>query len=292
MKLSRVVLVVLALSMLLGAATCIYTVEQTEVGIVTRFGRPLESSRQPGPHLKLPWPIDRVHPVDARTLLFENEPSELLTLDKKNVLVDSFVVWRIADPIQYTRTVRTRIEAEARLLDLSASALGTAVGKTPMERFIAIGEGASGLSEVAREVVGALNRETRASLGVEVLDFQISGFNLPPQNRQSVIARMRAERSRIATRYRSEGEERALKIKAASDAECTRILAEAKSSAERVRGEAEARALEILGDAHAKNPELYRFLRTLSSYETILDEDTVVMIDGDSPLLEPLHHAR
>lgn len=208
--------------------------------------------------------------VDQRLLVFDNEPTEMLTRDKKcspatrsNVLVDSFLCWRIADPLRFVQTVRTRPEAEARLLDLTASELGAAVGSEPLDSFLRPGPapgpepsgdpqaevsqaddprpGLTKLREVAERARRQVHELALASFGIEVVDLEINGFNLPRQNRKSVIERMRAERARIATRYRSEGEEEALKIKALATAEREQVLAEARAEAEVLRGRATPR---------------------------------------------------
>jgi modulator of FtsH protease HflC len=223
--------------------------------------------------------------LDRRTLLFDNEPIEMLTQDKKNVLVDSFVCWRIVDPLRFAQTVRTRAEAEARLFDISTSELGTAVGSEPMASFINVEPGGVQLQEVSQRVGGAVDKVMRGSFGIEVVDLQINGLQLPLQNRQSVIERMRAERDRIATKYRSEGEEEALKIEAQATAARERILAESRGRAESIRGAGEARALDLFAKAYAQDPEFYRFLKTMQTYETIIDDRTTIFLESDSKLM-------
>lgn len=281
--------IVTGVAILILGRSILFTIHETEVGIVTRFGKPLAERAEPGLNWKLPWPIDAVVRLDRRLLLFDNVPTEMLTLDKRNVLVDSFILWRIADPLKFAQTVRTRAEAEARLLDLTASELGAAVGGEPLESWINVEPEEVRLSEVAARTAESISATAGESFGIEVVDLRINGFNLPPQNRSSVIERMQAERSRIATAYRSEGEEEALKIAAEAAKEQDAILAEAASRAEAVRGAGEAEALGILADAYGTNPELYRFLRSLESYEEILDEDTTIFLESDSKLLEALH---
>lgn len=266
----------------------IYTIDESERAIVTRFGRPLPGIAGPGLHVKAPWPIDTVVRLDARLLVFDGEPIEMLTADKKNVVIDSFVCWRIADPVRFAQTVRTRAEAEARLLDLVAGELGAAVGLEPMESFIRTAGGEVRLGKIsagARRAIGAL---TGPSFGIEVVDLQINGFNLPAQNRDSVIERMRAERARIATRYRSEGERKALEIEARATAERETILAQASSEAEAIRGRGEAEGLRIFAAAYSQDPGFYRYLRSLESYERILDGETTIFLRSDSKLLEAL----
>ena len=269
--------------------SCLFTIHETEVGIVTRFGKPRGALAEPGLHLKLPWPIDRVLRLDRRLLVFDNEPAEMLTRDKRNILVDSFVLWRIEDPLRFAQTVRTRLEAEARLLDLVAASLGATVGQEPLDSLINVDPTAVRLRHVAEETARAVRATALPSFGIGIVDLRLNGFNLPPQNRASVIERMRAERSRIATAYRSEGEEEALKIEAQAAKEEERLLAEAEAQAEIVRGAGEAEALAVLAEAYAKDPAFYRFLRDLESYEKVLDSETTILLDSDAALLETLH---
>jgi len=283
------------LALLLGAIlvllvpSALFTIHETEFGVVTRFGRPLEEIATPGLHFKMPWPIDDVLRLDRRLLVFDGEPAEMLTEDKRNVVVDSFILWRIAEPIRFAQTARTRPEAEARLLDLSASGLGAAVGRVPMESLISLEPNAPGLSHVSSQAANGVRQMALEGLGIEIVDLRINGFNLPLQNRASVIERMRAERATIATAYRSEGEEEALKIEAEATKERDRLIAEAESTAETLRGAGESEALSLLAEAYAKDPRLYRLIRDLESYEAILDADTTIFLESDSKLLETLY---
>ncbi len=280
----RLTLIVGALAVAGAFPSSVFSIHQTEVGIVTRFGRPIQGVAAPGLHVKAPWPIDRVVRVDARLLLFDNEPAEMLTLDRKNVIIDSFLCWRIDDPLRFVQTVRTRAQAEARLMDLASSSLGAAVGREPMESFINLDSTAVRLAAISDAAAREIDELARESFGIRVETLTINGFNLPPQNRASVIERMRAERSRIATAYRSEGEEEALKIEAKADAERERILAESLAEAEATRGEGEAEALALFAQAYRRDPDFYRFLRTLESYERLIDEDTTIVIEADAQL--------
>ena len=286
---ARRLIVALALIALAWLSSALFTVDQSERAIVTRFGRPLAGVRDAGLHLKAPWPVDSVVRLDARVLVFDNEPVEMLTADKKNILLDSFICWRITDPLQFTQTVKTRLEAEARLLDIAASEMGAAVGSEPMDAFISTEAGQVKLGEIAARVGAAVDAVAQRSFGITVVDLQINGFFLPAQNRASVIDRMRAERARIATKYRSEGEEEALKIRAATTVERDTILAQAKADAEGVRGNGEAQALRLFAEAYAVDPGFFRFLRELQAYEAIIDPQTTIFLESDSPLLRALN---
>lgn len=287
-KAAKITALVFGLGALALLSTCFFTIQETEVGLVTRFGRPLDKLAEPGLHLKGPWPIDTVVRVDRRLLLFDSEPTEMLTRDKKNVLVDSFLCWKIEDPLLFARTVKSRAEAEARLLDHTTAALGAAVGQEPMDSFLN-DHSPVRLREVALAARDVVHGKTLESFGIAVVDLEINGFNLPRQNRQSVIERMRAERARIATAYRSEGEEEALKIEAESTEARERVLAEARAEAETLRGQGEAEALRLMAEAYRQDPGFYKFLRSLESYELIIDEKTTIFLESDSELLETFH---
>ncbi len=273
---------------LLVLPTCFFTVQETEIGLVTRFGRPVQEEAKPGLHVKLPWPIEKVLSVDQRLLVFDNEPTEMLTRDKRNVVVDSFLLWRISDPLRYVQTVGHRLEAEARLLDLATSELGAAIGSVPMESLINPDPAKVELRQVGSAAAAAIRTTAVESYGIDVVDLRINGFNMPRQNRASVIERMRAERERIAAGFRSEGEEQALEIEAEATKAKEILLAEARAQAEIIRGTGEAEALQTLAEAYRQNPAFYRLLRSLESLEEIVDDDTTVFLDANSELLEAL----
>ncbi len=274
------------------ASTTVFTVDATQMVVVTWFGKPHDRVRKPGLNFKMPWPIDAIIRIDSRILYTEMEPQELLTRDQKNVLLQSFFLWRIVDPIQYARTVKTRAVAEARLNDLATARLGAAVGEQPMETFFNLKSGAADSGRfnfVALRVRKQVSELSTKHFGIEFLDLRLNGFGLPPQNRASVIGRMQAERQKIAAAFRSEGEEMALKIEAEAEAEHERILGKAHGEAEAIRGAGEAKALKIYSRAYAKDPEFYRFIRSLQSYEAIINKKATLFLESDSKLLRILN---
>jgi len=277
-------LTVIGLVVLFWLSTSIFMVQATESAILTRFASPQAQVYQPGAHLKFPWPIDKVIRFDRRLLVFNHEPTEFLTQDKKNLLVDSFAVWKIADEHKFLATVRNRSGADARLLDILTAATGEVVGKYPLSNFINIEAENVKLNEINGKITEAVARPAREDYGVEIVDVRINAFNFPAQNRASVIKRMQAERDRIATRYRSEGDEEALKIEAGTDLEKRKIIAEAKRKAETIRGRGEAEAIKIYGAAYAADPDFYRFLRKLEAYDKIIDPNTTIFLRSDSDL--------
>jgi membrane protease subunit HflC len=289
MNKKSLLLALLVAAGVLLAWSCIFTVDQTEVAVVTRFGRATQPVRTAGLNFKLPWPIDGIIRVDQRRLYLDTAPQEMLTDDEKNVIVDGYLIWQIKDPIRFVETVQTRANAEARLIDLYTARMGARIGTLPFTSFVNVGSNKLEYHAIFDKVREEVEAHSDTDFGIEINAIHISGFTLPPANRASVITRMNAERSRIAARYRSEGIEQALKIEATAAAEHEAIMAKAHASATAALGKADADALKILGEAYAKDPDFYRFLRSLESYESIVGSRTTLFLETDSKLFKTLY---
>lgn len=274
---------ILLLGLMLWLSSAFYTVQAHQVGIVTRFSRPLPGTNAPGLHLKAPWPIDAVIPVDQRLLILKYQAlTEFLTQDKKNILVDSYALWKVSDAHRYLATLRLRSNAEARLLDMITAALGEVVGSYPLSSFINLEKDAVKIDEINNKIMRICQADAMQNYGIEIVDMRINGFNFPEQNRASLIKRMEAERSRIATRYRAEGEEKAQKIRADTELETRSLLAEAKRKAEVTKGEAEAEAMRVYAEAYGADPAFYRFMRNLEALDKVVDKDTTILLPAEA----------
>jgi membrane protease subunit HflC len=265
-----------------------FTVEEGEVAIVTQFGRPIKTIKAPGLNMKIPYPVQQVFRFDSRLLVFDPPQAEFLTSDKKNILVGSFMCWRITDPGKFLVTVNDKKGAEARLSDIIFSEFGAALGSHPLASLISTESDKTGISGIMKDITRKSNERTSA-FGIEVVDVQMKQLNFPEQNKESVFKRMQAERQKIAQQYRSEGEEEAIKIKAKADMEKSKILSEAKKEAQKIKGEADAEATRIYAKAFTENHDFYKYLRTLESYEKILNEKTTIILPEDSELLKFLN---
>ena len=263
-----------------------FVVPETESAIVTRFGKPLRTIEAPG--LRFKWPIDRRIRFDNRVLLYDPAPAEFLTQDKKNLVVDTAVVWRIADPARFLETIGDISGAEMRLHDVVWAGLAAALGRTELSQLVSTEPKKLRIEQVSAEVRESAGAVSGPQLGVEILEVQLTRLSFPEQNLESVFARMRAERERIAKEYRAQGEEQAMVIRAEADRDRELILAAAYRESEILRGKGDAEAAGIYGDAYRQDPSLYRFLRTLESYESILDDQTTVILSADSELFSLL----
>jgi len=284
---SRLLLLVCLAAGVVALAASAFVVDATEYAVVTRFGRPVRTVLEPGLHLRAPA-VDRVVRIDRRLLLTEPPVSEYLTLDKKNVIVRPYLAWRVSDPLRFLQSVLVRDAAEARLTGVTASELGAALGAVPFDALVSTDPARMRLAEIAAGVEARVRDTALREYGIELVSLRLERLAFPQQNEAAVFQRMRAERERIARQSRSEGEEAGLKIRAEADRERARLLAEAERQAAEIRGRAEAEAARVYADALQEDPEFYRFVRTLSSWDRILDENTTLVLPADSPLLRDL----
>jgi membrane protease subunit HflC len=280
---TRLALVLLAV-LLVWLST--FTVSESDLVIVTLFGRPTRTSAAAGLHLK--WPLESVMRFDRRLMVYDPGSSEFLTKDKKNLVIGSAVCWRIVDPSRFLQTVGDVTGAEMRLHDLVWATLAAAIGRVDLSELLSVDPGRAHVQALGDQVRSAATIETERRFGVAVVDLQLKRINFPEQNKYAVFSRMRAERDRIAKEYRAKGEELAIKIRAEADRQRSQLLAEAYRDAEKLKGEGDAEAARVYGQAYGRNPQFYKFLRTLESYKKILNEKTSIILSGDSELLKLL----
>lgn len=278
MKLGVVVLVVLAL--LVGLQST-FVVDEGELAIVTQFGEYKRTVDAPGLYFKTPF-AQTVTRMERRIMGSDTPPAEYLTLDKKRLVADPVTRWKIVDPIVFFKTVHDESGAKARLDDIINS---------EMRRELAsrdFGEIIGNERDPMMQRVAASVREQTKEFGIEIVDVRIKRADLPKEVQESVFARMRAERDRVAKQYRSEGEEEAAKIRADTDKEKTILLAKAYETAQKAKGEGDAESTKIYAQAYGKAPEFYAFLRSLDTYEKAMDEQTSLVLSTGSDLFQYL----
>jgi membrane protease subunit HflC len=266
--------------------TTFFTVRETEFVLITQFGRPLYTVGDAGLHIK--WFFQTANYFDKRLRVYNPRPSEFLTRDKKNLVIESYVAWKIQDPQRFIETVGDPVAAEMRLHDIVWSGLAASLGTHDLDALISPNPEAVKARQMLDQLSNDTDRRALAQYGIQVVDVRIKRINLPDQNKQSVYARMRAERERIARQYRAEGEEQALRIRADADRQKEEILSLAYKDAEKTRGEGDAESTRIYSQAYSRNPRFYKLLRTLEAYKKVLDDKTTAILSSDSELLKVL----
>ncbi|MFU2209375.1 protease modulator HflC [Solidesulfovibrio sp. C21] len=279
MKNSMIVTAVVVFIVLVAAFQTVYEVDQTETAIVLQLGKPTGDTKEPGLHAKIPF-VQNVVFFDARLLQYDAKAAEVLTLDKKNLVVDNYARWRITDPLLFYRTLRTVGRAHARLDDIIYAEVRVALGQYTLQDVVSE-KRASIMSEVTKKSTDLL-----APYGIQVVDVRIKRTDLPPENAQAIYGRMRAERERQAKLYRSEGYEEMEKIKSAAAKDRTVILAEAERQAQVLRGAGDAEATSVWAAAVGKDPDFFSFSRSLEAYRNGLSKDTRLILTPQSPFLK------
>jgi membrane protease subunit HflC len=263
-----------------------YTLDETEQGVLLQLGKPVKVVKESGLHLKLPYPIQTVYKFDKRLLEYDSPPEEVITRDKKTLVVDNYVRWRIENPLLFLQTVVSESEAVVRIDDLVYSELRTEIGKVDLIDVVATERG-----EIMDTVTRRASQKAK-NFGIEIVDVRIKRADLPKQNEEAVFERMKAERERQAKQYRSEGQEEATKIRAQADKERALIIAEAQKQAQIIKGEGEAQALRIYAAAFGNDPEFFAFLKTLEMYEQGITENDTLVLTPASEILEYIESSR
>mgnify|MGYP001494396144 FL=1 len=262
--------------------TTVFIVDETEQVVVLAFGKPVKTITKPGLNFKLPAPFQVAVTFDKRLLEYDVPPEEVLSMDKKTLIMDNYVRWRIVDPLLFLQTVQAIPTAKTRLDDIVYSELRQELGIHDMVEII------TETRDLIMDKVTAASNEESEKYGIEVVDVRIRRVDLPSENEASIYARMEAERNRKANMFRSEGEEEAQKIRAKTERDKTVILADAYKISQEIRGEGEARALDIYASSFSKDPKFYEFVRTLETYEKVIDKKTTLVLPGDSKLFKEL----
>lgn len=276
----------LVLLLAAGLYRCFFTVRETDFALVTQFGRPIYTLADAGLHLK--WPFQSVTYFDRRLRIYNPRPSEFLTRDKKNVVIEPYVAWKIESPEVFVVSVGDAAAAEMRLHDIVWSGLAAALGNHDLDALVSTDPKLIKANALLDQLTDSTGASALRSYGIRVLDVRIKRLNLPEGNKQAVFARMRAERERIARQYRAEGEEQGLSIRANADRQREEILSAAYRDAEKIKGEGDAESTRIYSGAYSRNPRFYKLVRTLESYKKILDDKTTAILSSDSELLRVL----
>jgi membrane protease subunit HflC len=254
-----------------------FIVDQREKALLLQLGQIVDKDFEPGLHFKIPF-FQNVQKFDSRILTLDSRPELILTGEKKNVLVDYFVKWRISGVEDYYRTFGGReFDAMSRMAQTVKDGLQAEFGNRTIREVVS-GERAEIMLKVGKDV-----DEKVGKFGIEIIDVRIKQIELPPNVRESVFQRMRVERERIAKEHRAMGQKASLIIRAKADRARTELLATAMQNAEKIRGAGDAQSTEIYADAYGKEPQFYEFYRSLEAYrKTFNTKQDVFVMEPDS----------
>ncbi len=273
MGINKILVAVAAIIILLSMS--VFTVDQTERAIKFRLGEIVETDFSPGIHAKFPF-INNVKKFDARILTLDSKPERFLTAEKKNVIVDSYVKWRIGDlKTFYTAVAGDISQANVRLDQIIKDAFRSEFSKREIKQLVSTDR------SMIREALITNTSPMAKKLGIDIVDVQVKRIDLPNEVSSSVYRRMEAERERVAREFRSQGAEQAERIRADADKQREIILANAFRDAEILRGEGDAKAADIYAKTYGKDIEFFTFYRSMNAYKQTFNKS------GDMLVLEP-----
>lgn len=308
MKTKRIILISLVAITVLVLTNTIYILDETQQAIVTQFGRPVGDPRtEPGLNFKVPF-LHKIQFFDKRYLEWDGNKNQVPTKDKKFIFVDTYARWEITNPLQFFIRLRDERSAQSRLDDILDGETRNAIASHDLldivrstnrdpeitEEFMEVIEVLDDISvgrAVIEKIVLEKANERTADLGVRILDFKFKRMNYVDEVRDRVYDRMISERNRIADQFRSEGQGEARKIEGDKERDLAEIQSNAFREAEEIKGRADAQATDIYASAYNKNRtavDLYKFLRTMESFEKSMDENTSIILSSDSEFFKYL----
>ncbi len=252
-----------------------FVVDIIHTAIVVQLGKPVRTITEPGLNFKIPF-IQEVIQFDKRLLDYDSDPQDVVTKDKKTLVIDNFAKWRIVDPLRFYEAFRTEQAARSRLDDIIYSELRVDLGLQDLSEIIS-----KNRSEIMATVTRITNKAAM-EYGIEIVDVRIKRADLPEENERAVFNRMQAERGREAKRYRSEGEEAAQRVRSEAEKEKEILLAEAYKKQQQLMGQGDAEAFRIYAEAYGKDPKFFEFVRSMEAYKKVLNQGTTLVTTPQS----------
>ena len=265
---------------IIGSAS-LFTVSEIENAILFKWGKIERSDYEPGIHFKIPF-VNNVRKFDNRIQTFDAKPEDYLTEEKKIVVVDSFIQWRIKDVKTFYVSMRGDMDiAQERIATIVKEGLRNEFGKRVMHEVI------SGERDVIMDDINKSANKSVQPFGIQIVDVRIKRIEFPPKVSDKIFRRMETERTRIAKELRAEGNESAAKIRAEADRQVTILKADAFKEAEELRGKGDAKAAEIYANAYKQNDEFYAFYRSLNAYQnTFGSASDIMVVEPDSDFFD------
>ena len=263
-----------------------FSVNENEAVIVTRFGKTIKTVKVPGLHFKMP--VDTVNRFDKRIFILETEPLQLLLKDKKPVIMTVFSAWKVENPLLFFQSVGDKNNANRKLDDMLNSSLGIILADYPKSAIFNTKKEEVKLSEIEKELKISIAKNAKKQYGIKVIQTSIERIAYPSIVIKSVYARMKSERIKEAEKIKADGAEQANKIKAKADMQASILKSQADKQALIIKGEGEKESMKIYAQAYKKDPEFFRFLKSLETYSKAFSVNTTLILSADSSLLKYL----
>ena len=279
-------LIILSIIVVYGFSFVLY---EGNVAVITRFGAPRVVVEDAGLHLKLTWPFEKVYTFDKRQQYYDTSYIETLTKDKKNIILQTYIVWKIEDALKFLQSTGTVNAAESNLDSLVTNAKNGVLGKYELSALVSTNPEELRLSEIEENILTDVQEQAKERYGICVSQVGLEKIGLPEANTKNVFEQMKAERQKYVEQLKAEGERDANILMSEADVKAAELLAEGTEESSKIRGEAELEAAKIYSDASRKNPEFYSFLRKLDSTEKILGEKSLLIFSSDTAPFDVLN---
>ena len=276
-----IALAVVVVGLFLLGASPLFTVDITQSAIVVQLGKPVRNITEPGLYVKVPF-IQEVTYFDNRLLDYDSQAQDVITQDKKTLLLDNYAKWRIVDPLKVYQNFQTQRGARQRLNDIIYSELRVELGRHDLLEIVA--DHRADLMKIVTQ----RSHEKASAYGIEIQDVRIKRADLPEQNEKAVFARMQAERERQAKQYRAEGAEEAQKIRSEAEKDREIILAQAYKESEELRGAGDAKAFKVYAEAYRQDAHFFEFTRSMDAYKKTFKDKSTLVVSPDSEFLHYL----
>src|SRR5262245_59165921 len=273
-----ILLVAVVIGLFILGASPFFVVDVTQTAIVVQLGAPVRSLTEPGLYVKVPF-VQEVTYFDKLLLDYDSDAQDVITQDKKTLLLDNFAKWRIVDPLKVYQNFQSKRGAQQRLHDIIYSELRVELGRHDLSEIVSTGRAD------LMKIVTQRSNEKASPYGIEIQDVRVKRADLPEQNEKAVFARMQAERERQAKQYRAEGAEEAQKIRSEAEKDREIILAQAYKESEELRGAGDAKAFKVYADAYRQDAHFFEFTRSMDAYKKTFKDKSTLVMSPDSEFL-------
>lgn len=284
----RIMLAILLFG-LISYQTIVIPLPEGYSAVITHFGKPDRVVKEAGPYFKWPWPIDNYYVFDCRKRVYNTKFTQTLTKDKKSIILLSYIIWNINDPLTFLQSVSTTRNAEEKLEGMVSSAKNNVLGNYELNNLVSTDPSLLKIGEIENKILEAVKQRASENFGISIETLGIKRLAYPENNIEAIFKQMRAERGQYAAKYRAEGRKEAAIILSETDLEIAKINAEATKKAAEIRGEADKEAAEIYANAHKKGRDFYKFTKSLEAIEKMSDKNSVFILRTDQAPFDALY---
>jgi len=268
----------------------LFTVNEKELVVITRFGKPVRTLSQAGLYLKLPGFLENVNRLEKRAKVFTTQPIQLLLGDKNPLILTCYVCWKVSDPLTFLQSLTTTEISEQKIGDMVNSLLGSTLGDYTIENVISVQPESVKLEEMEKKILNNCKEKAIAKYGIQIIDVGIRRLAYPKIVAQSVYNRMRAEREKEARKYVAEGREEATNIESQTDKEVATIIAEAQKQSEILKGQGDKESMMIYADAYNRDMGYFEFINSLEACKELMKNNSTLILSTDSEVLKYLKY--